>query len=145
MNETRTKISGAYIRYYRERKGLTQETLANIVGVSQQSIQKWEQGEIPKRWRHYGAVCETLGIEQSDLLTIDAKMLHDWLTLKFKEALLTDDSLQMSRLSREVLQWERFFSTGSFFMDEADDDEVANSSEIERAIAIMFQKPVRDD
>lgn len=135
-----TKINGGYIRYFRERKKMSQETLGSEVGVTQKTICKWEQGEIPERWRQYTRVCEALDCEHVDLLTLDKRMLYDWLTMKFKESLLCNDSLEIARLSKQVLDWERFFTTGTFFAEDSDDDELANSSEIDQAIAIMFRK-----
>lgn len=123
MGET-IKINGSFIRYYRERKGLTQEQLGNAIGVSQAAITNWEHNEIPKRWRYYKAVCDALDIESVDLLALDSKMLYEWLTLKFKESLLADDTLEISRLSQQIRQWEIFFSTGKFQMDEVDPNEI---------------------
>lgn len=120
---------------------MTQEQLGEAVGVSQAAIQKWEAGEVPKRWRHYKAVCEALDCEPVDLLAIDAKMTYDWLVLTFKTALLGEDSLEIARLSKQVLDWTRFFTVGTFLSDGDDPDELANSSEIERTIAEMFRKP----
>ena len=124
---------------------MSQEQLADAVGVTQQAVQKWETGHVPKHFRHYKKVCEALEIEPVDLLILDTRMLYDWLVLKFKTALLRDDTLEIARLSKQVLDWERFFTTGSFFTEDYDDTELAQSSEIEKAIAIMFKKPTRDD
>lgn len=139
MNETTAKFSGDFIRYFRERKSLTQAELGALVGVTQQAINQWERIAIPKKWRECKAVCEALDCEPVDLLTLDTKMLYNWLTMKFKEALLRDDSLEVARLSRQVLDWERFFSTGSFFTDDYDEAELTNASEVEQAIAVMMR------
>jgi len=41
---------GENIKRYRLAKGMTQEQLANIVGVSNQAVSKWEcDGSIPER------------------------------------------------------------------------------------------------
>jgi len=38
-------IDGKYVKKLREEKGLTQTALANILGVTKKTIEKWEQGK----------------------------------------------------------------------------------------------------
>ena len=38
------------IRFYRKQKGLTQEQMAEAMGVSVAAVSKWEQGVVPSRF-----------------------------------------------------------------------------------------------
>ena len=38
---------GEQIKKYRTQKGLTQEELGNMVGVTTQAVSKWERGGVP--------------------------------------------------------------------------------------------------
>lgn len=58
-------INGEEIKEARERAQLTQQELADIVGVSRRSVGSWERGESIPRNR-LAAVREALGIESND-------------------------------------------------------------------------------
>jgi len=55
------------VRGHRERNGLSQQELADKLGIGQSSMAKWERGDVPMRLRDAVAVCRILGIELSDL------------------------------------------------------------------------------
>lgn len=38
-------VEGSFIKEFRERNGLTQVALANILGVTKKAVEKWEQGK----------------------------------------------------------------------------------------------------
>ena len=60
-------VSGDYVKEFRNKYGLTQVALANILGVSKKSIEKWEQGV--NRVGGSSAVLLTLLNENNDLLS----------------------------------------------------------------------------
>ena len=59
--------AGRGVRDHRERSGLSQQELADKLGVGQSSMAKWERGDVPMRLRDAVAVCHILGIELSEL------------------------------------------------------------------------------
>lgn len=132
-------IDGNFIRFHRRRKKRSQEWLAEQVDVSQVAIHRWETGNIPKRWKHYAAVCEALEIEQVDLLSRKSKSLYSWLLVSYEEALIEGSSLEVARLSAQVLNWERFFTTGKFGDDELTDEEIELGDATERELAEMLR------
>jgi transcriptional regulator with XRE-family HTH domain len=50
-----------------EDKGLTQEKLAGMVGLSREAIQKYSEGRVPNDEIMY-AIVEALGIKKTDLI-----------------------------------------------------------------------------
>ena len=133
------KIDGKLLRRYRKKRRRSQEWLALQVGVSQNAVHRWEQGEIPKRWKEYAAVCKALEIEQPDLLSRAAKDMYSWLLVSYEEALIDGKALDVARLSAQVLNWERFFATGRFGEDDLTEDELAHSDATERELAQMMR------
>ena len=134
---SKVKFSSAALRYYREKRDMTQADLGYLIDVNQDVISKWESGRIPQKWKQLPAICEHLEIDVIDLITLDTRMLFEWLVINFKDALLRDDTGEIARLSKEVLNWERFFTAGSFFSD-LDEAEDVHSSEIEKRIASLL-------
>jgi transcriptional regulator with XRE-family HTH domain len=59
--------TGTKIRYLREKKRLSQEELAHLVGVSQVTIGNWEQGK-SIRHEHIKKLAEALEIQMDYLL-----------------------------------------------------------------------------
>lgn len=59
--------TGTKIRYLREKKRLSQEELAHLVGVSQVTIGNWEQGK-SIRHEHIKRLAEALEIQMDYLL-----------------------------------------------------------------------------
>ena len=134
-----SKITSKALLFYRKRKKQSQEWLAEQVGVTQNTIHRWETGDIPKRWQEYAAVCEALDIEQVDLLSRESKDMYSLLLVRYEEALIDGTSLEIARLSAQVLNWERFFTTGKFGDEELTDEEIGHSSETERELAEMLR------
>jgi transcriptional regulator with XRE-family HTH domain len=58
---------GARVRQYRLRKGLSQSTLAHVVGVTFQQIQKYEKGTNAIATARLPTLCDALGITPNDL------------------------------------------------------------------------------
>lgn len=65
MNET----IGARIAKYRKAKSMTQEGLANLVGVSSQAVSKWETDASCPDISALPQLCRILGITTDELLT----------------------------------------------------------------------------
>lgn len=59
---------GSFLSDCRKEKGLTQTQLAEILGVSDKSISRWENGKTMPDLSLYEPLCETLGIQISELL-----------------------------------------------------------------------------
>jgi transcriptional regulator with XRE-family HTH domain len=56
------------VRHYRERAHLTQIELANQIGVSVDSIRRWESGLREPRASDIKKLCEVLGCSEAELL-----------------------------------------------------------------------------
>lgn len=63
---TFSSVFAARLLGARTRAGLTQQQLADMVGVSQQAITQWESGQALPRNRRRNAVADVLGIDLSD-------------------------------------------------------------------------------
>ena len=59
---------GERIRQGRETKGLTQEELAEVVGVSRQAVSKWEKGTSDPSTSNLCALAKLYGIPVEELL-----------------------------------------------------------------------------
>jgi hypothetical protein len=65
--------------------------------------------------------------------------LYSWLTVRLEESLLEGKSLEVARLSAQVLSWERFFTAGNFVDEGLDDQEIALVDKAERELAAMLR------
>lgn len=66
---------GTFIAAMRKDKGMTQEQLAELLGVSQKSISRWENGKTMPDFSLFEPLCEVLGIQVLELLY--AKRMSD--------------------------------------------------------------------
>ncbi len=64
-------LIGERIRQARERKGLTQEQLGQIVGVSDAAVSQWETGGIQPAQKNLPKIAQALGVTRSWLLDGD--------------------------------------------------------------------------
>lgn len=64
---------GDNIQTTRLARGKTQEQLASEVGVSRQTVAKWESGETSPDLEHAAALAEVLGCTVDALVTFDSK------------------------------------------------------------------------
>ncbi|MDO4851115.1 MAG: helix-turn-helix domain-containing protein [Actinomycetota bacterium] len=55
--------------------GMTQEQLAEAVGVSRQTVAKWESGDTSPDLEHAAALADALGTTLDDLVSFDGKGL----------------------------------------------------------------------
>ncbi len=65
-NETLLKIAHI-IKYARDKKGLTQEQLAEMVGLSKNSIASIESGQVNLKILNYYNICKALDIDMGVL------------------------------------------------------------------------------
>lgn len=59
---------GRFIAVIRKEKGMTQEQLGELLGVSQKSISRWENGKTMPDLSLYEPLCDVLGVQVSELL-----------------------------------------------------------------------------
>lgn len=59
---------GKYIAAKRKSEGLTQEALAQLLGVTNKAVSKWENGKCLPDLSHYEALCEILHISVNELM-----------------------------------------------------------------------------
>lgn len=64
------KIVGSRIRRAREREGLTQEKLAEILGIGSDTISRYETAAIPVSLTMLVRIAESLKVEASSLIPI---------------------------------------------------------------------------
>jgi transcriptional regulator with XRE-family HTH domain len=73
-------IIGAKVRALRMRKGLSQEKLGDMLGITFQQVQKYEKGANSIATCRIPAVCEALGVTPSDLfdgITVNSPASED--------------------------------------------------------------------
>ena len=65
------------LRFLRENKGLSQNKLANMVGVNQTTIARWESQEIIPSIDNVEDVSKALNVSLPDMLAIDLRIQND--------------------------------------------------------------------
>ena len=63
---------GKFISAKRKEQNLTQEKLAEMLGVSNKSVSKWETGKCMPDWSLHMRLCEILNISMNELLSGEA-------------------------------------------------------------------------
>ena len=58
---------GANIKRYRSRKNMTQEQLAEKLGVNRQTVGRWENGSLEPRTKKLSEIAKALGVSKFDL------------------------------------------------------------------------------
>lgn len=59
-----TTINGAVLLQAREDRGLSQEQVARLAGVTQSAVSKYENGRLQPSGSTYKAICKALGIHR---------------------------------------------------------------------------------
>lgn len=85
---------GRRIRLLREMAGLSQQQLANKVGISRSAVAFWETGRSGHVGKHLGSLAQVLGVEPEVLLT--------GMAYKAIQATLTPDENTMLTLYRQL-------------------------------------------
>lgn len=134
---TRVRVPDSKTGETKPRAWSSQEEIADAVGVSVKTYERWESGE--RNCSKPKVLAEVFGCDVLDLLTPESKQGYKWLLVRYKQALLDGKPLDVARLSSQVLNWERFFTTGKFGDDELTDEEVEHSNETERELAEMMR------
>lgn len=60
---------GRFIAQVRKEKGLTQQELADLVGVTNKAVSKWECGNGLPEMENIGVLCDKLGVSVNELLS----------------------------------------------------------------------------
>ena len=90
---------GENLRRMRERRGITQEELAERVHVVRQTVSKWEKGLSVPDADLLMAVAETLQVSVSDLIGVDAVQAKSIEELSVQAAVLNEQiDLQNRRM-----------------------------------------------
>ena len=90
-NEVRnmnTKEIGAKIAALRKKQGITQEALAEQVGVSAQAVSKWENGWNLPDYDNLTEIARALNISQTALMSDDEKF-----ELVYRSRLFNEDNM----------------------------------------------------
>lgn len=77
-------MTGQNIQLFRKQMNLTQEALAEKVGVARQTVVKWESGESSPDLESAGRIAEVLNISLDDLVNAPEGELGEDKTLKGK-------------------------------------------------------------
>lgn len=83
------------LKFIREQKGLSQNKLANMVGVNQTTIARWESQDIIPSIDNVEDVSKALNISLPDMLTIDLRIKHP--NEKIKEVEFGDMKVTLSK------------------------------------------------
>lgn len=95
--------TGEKIKVSRERRGLTQERLGELLGVSYQAVGKWEKGiSLPSSDKIAG-LCSILGRDANYLFLDDNFALSD------EERKLNDEIITLLRCARVVMESNSIF------------------------------------
>lgn len=89
MNQVKT---GMFISYKRKEKNLTQEQLAEKIGVSNKTVSKWETGKCMPDYSIIKSLCEELGVTIAELM--DGEEIEE------KSVRIYDDEQIMDLLKR---------------------------------------------
>ena len=95
MNQT---TIGSYIAQKRRAKNLTQEQLAEKLGVSNKTISKWENGKCMPDYSIIQKLCDALGVTLPELM--DGEDAAD-------NSVRVYDDAQILDLLRRTQEWER--------------------------------------
>ena len=63
-----TNVLGQNIKFFRKRRGMTQEELALEIQKSKNIVPRWERGEIQPTAKNISLLAEALGVTPSELL-----------------------------------------------------------------------------
>ena len=102
-------LTGKFIAQKRKEKNLTQEQLAEKIGVSNKTVSKWETGKCMLDYSIIEPLCEELGIAVAELL--DGEEMED------NSVRTYDDSQVLELIKRvQVLENQRTSLYGLFLM-----------------------------
>lgn len=88
---------GSYIARKRKEQGMTQESLARQLCVTNKAVSKWENGKCLPDLSHYDTLCKALDITLNELLAgrdIEAESFKEVSENNMKEALKSNEHLK---------------------------------------------------
>lgn len=104
MAETRPRASRSnYVQAWRKVRGLTQESLAALVGCSSQTISQIETGGRGARLEMLYRIADVLGVEPGWLLSRNPAAADLWAICSLVEALPDEDRERTIRIIRAML------------------------------------------
>ena len=65
---------GARLKALRKKAGLTQEELADVLGISYMTVRRWEAGKASPRVEDIPSIAQALGVPEADLLDTNASI-----------------------------------------------------------------------
>ena len=93
---------GERLRRLRKKSGLTQEQLADAVGVNHNSVSRWENNiDIPKT-QSIKALAKALGVSEADLLNDAPKHSGDWILSISVRQELKEEVIDLSKPIPEI-------------------------------------------
>lgn len=102
--EARKKVVGELIKKQRDDKFLTQEELAEKVGVTRATVSQWEKGKYSPRARFLTPLAEALGLTTADLMPYADSEVSPGMT---QQKPIGD--MKISDLSQETIERGRDF------------------------------------
>lgn len=87
---------GRNIKKIREKRGLTQEGLSNLLGVSQRTVSSWETDRTEPSIEMIGRICKALDCQKTDIIE-SARLLP------FAEAEIMDIAFKLSDENKKIL------------------------------------------
>ena len=88
------QVIGNNIRQYRERIGLTQELMAEYLGISREEVSYYENGKRPFPTKLIAKAAKLFGIDEYDILELDTEASDVKVALAFRADTLKVDDLQ---------------------------------------------------
>ncbi len=89
------KLLGKRIRDARKAKGLTQERLAELLGIGTSNISYIETGKFSPSMENFEKLVEILGVEPSELYTFETLKSADTMIKELNEAFADEDTLKL--------------------------------------------------
>jgi len=110
----KNKEIGARIRALRKSLGLSQEQVAEKVGITQESFRRFENGQTHMINPHFEAIAQVLGTDPAELLSSydsieRARLLEDGIKARY-EGKLDEESLKIQKLEQTVRDKETIIS-----------------------------------
>ena len=87
------KKIGSFLKKLRKEKGITQEELAEKIGIGTSNISYIENGKFAPSIENFAKIAEVLGVEPSELYKFSHHKTLDEIKQEFFQAMETDEHL----------------------------------------------------
>lgn len=94
---------GDNMRYFLDQRGMTQQSLAEALGVSEQVVNKMIKGNKAINLKEIAEIAQVMGVSVDDLLETRDKELGVIYHLKFMENVHDEDTFQKIKQIRNVI------------------------------------------